>query len=103
VPDLDQTKLLVRDAVRHAGRGPDHSFDLRGRKPERSLKETLKSQAGDPKNPMKMDNLDLIVREYQFTGEWASARCSSETGHGRCAWDSIAVFSGVCRKNSISS
>jgi hypothetical protein len=54
-------------------RGPDHSFDLSGRKPERSLKETLKSEAGDPKNPMKMDKLDLIVREYQFTGEWAAS------------------------------
>jgi hypothetical protein len=54
-------------------RGPDHAFDLSGRKPERSLKETLKSEAGDPKNPMKMDKLDLIVREYQFTGEWAAS------------------------------
>jgi hypothetical protein len=52
-----------------AMRGADHSFDLSGRKPEKSLKETLKLEASDPSHPMKTDSLDLLIREYQYTGE----------------------------------
>ena len=29
------------------------------------MKERLKAEASDPSNPMKMDKLDLIIREYQ--------------------------------------
>jgi hypothetical protein len=52
-----------------AMRGPDHTFDLRGRKPKTSLQERLKSEASDPSNPMKADKLDLSIRQYQYTGE----------------------------------
>jgi hypothetical protein len=49
-------------------RGPDHSFDLSGRKPEKSLKEKLKSEANDPSNPLKTDKLDLRITQYQYAG-----------------------------------
>ena len=55
-------------------RGPDHVFDLGRRKPEKSLKERLKLEASDPSNPMRMDKLDLIIREYQYTGEHVASR-----------------------------
>jgi hypothetical protein len=47
-------------------RGPDHTFDLGSPRPEKSMKETLKSEAGDPSNPMKMDRVPLIIREYRI-------------------------------------
>jgi hypothetical protein len=50
-------------------RGPDHVFDLSSRKPDRSLKETLNSEAREPSHPMKRDKLDLGIRQYQYTGE----------------------------------
>ena len=50
-------------------RGPGHTFDLNRQRPERSLKETLKAEASDPDRPMKMDKLDLRIREYQYTGK----------------------------------
>jgi len=50
-------------------RAPGHTFDLSGRRPERSLKERLKLEASDPSHPMKMDKLDLIIREYQYAGQ----------------------------------
>jgi hypothetical protein len=56
-----------------AMRGPDHTFDLRGQRPGKSLKERLKSEATDPANPMRMDKLDLGIREYQYTGEHVAA------------------------------
>jgi hypothetical protein len=56
-----------------AMRGPDHVFDLNPRKPEKSLKERLKLEASDPGNPMRMDKLDLIVREYQYAGEYLAS------------------------------
>jgi hypothetical protein len=49
-------------------RGPDHTFDLGRRRPEKSLKERLKLEASDPSNPMKTDKLDLLIRQYQYTG-----------------------------------
>lgn len=52
-----------------AVRSADHTFDLSGRKPEKSLKERLALEASDPSNPMKMDKLDLSIRQYQYTGE----------------------------------
>jgi hypothetical protein len=51
-------------------RGPDHTFDLGAySRPKKSLKDTLTSEASDPAHPMKVDSLDLIVREYQLSGE----------------------------------
>jgi hypothetical protein len=76
-----------------AVRGPDHTFDLGAHaRSKRSLKATLKSEASDPAHPMKVDSLDLIVREYQLSGErldasemcpllmrhWAQAVCRGE-------------------------
>ena len=52
-----------------AMRGPGHTFDLVRPKPEKSLKERLKSEARDPSNPLKMAKVDLLIREYQYTGE----------------------------------
>jgi hypothetical protein len=75
-------------------RGPDHSFDLSGRKPEKTLKEKLKSEASDPNNPLSIDRLDLIIREYRIyvtneitpsvdicpllTRTWSQAACREE-------------------------
>lgn len=67
---------LVVPAI--ALRGPDRTFDLSGRKPEKSRKETLKSEATEPGHPMKTDKLDLVIRQYGFTGE-------SLTGDKICA------------------
>jgi hypothetical protein len=50
-------------------RGPGHTFDLNRQRPEKSLKETLKVEASDPDHPMTMDKLDLVIRQYQYTGE----------------------------------
>lgn len=50
-------------------RGPGHTFDLSRSRPETSLKDRLRRDAGDPGNPMKMDKLDLLIRQYQYTGE----------------------------------
>jgi hypothetical protein len=50
-------------------RGPGHTFDLNRQRPEKSLKETVKLEASDPASPMKMDKLDLMIREYQYAGE----------------------------------
>jgi hypothetical protein len=74
-------------------RGPDHTFDLGGRpKPQKSLRQTLESEASDPRNPMKRDSLDLSVRQYQYAYEhlestkicalltrtWSQAVCRGE-------------------------
>jgi hypothetical protein len=58
---------IVMPAV--AIRGPDHTFDLNPTRPEKSLKQRLKSEASDPGNPMKVDKLGVLVREYRYTGE----------------------------------
>jgi len=50
-------------------RGPDHTFDLNQRRPQKSLKETLRAEATDPDQPMKTDKIDLVIRQYQYTGE----------------------------------
>lgn len=75
-----------------AMRGPGHVFDLARREPEKNLKERLKSQASDPSDPMKMDKVGLLIRQYQYTGEhiasagicpllqrkWAEALCRGQ-------------------------
>ena len=53
---------------RVALRGPGH-IDLRRPRPGTGLKDRIKREARDPGNPMKMDKLDLSIREYQYTGE----------------------------------
>lgn len=53
-----------------AFRGPDHTFDLGGRpKPERSLKQTLESEASDSRKPMSRAILPLRIREYHYAYE----------------------------------
>jgi hypothetical protein len=49
-------------------RGPDHVFSL-GHKEPSHMKETLKTKASDPTNPMPVDSLNLSMRQYQYTGE----------------------------------
>lgn len=48
---------------------PDQTFDLNRRKPERTMKEQLTSEASDSNRPMRTDKLDLSIREYQYYGE----------------------------------
>lgn len=55
-------------------RGPGHVFDLNRRKPGESLKERFESEARDPNNPMPMDKLDILIRQYQYTGEHVASR-----------------------------
>lgn len=72
-------------------RQPDHTFNLAtGR--SRSIKEELQRAASDPTNPMKMNKIDLSIRQYQYTGEhsaslgicpllkrkWAEALCRGQ-------------------------
>ena len=79
-PSPPDVKFLASDAYFTVGgqrivipavaiRSADHTFDLSGRKLEKSLKERLTIEASDPSNPMKMDKLDLSVRQYQYAGE----------------------------------
>jgi hypothetical protein len=75
-----------------AFRGPDHTFDLSGRRPEKSMKERLRSEASDPGNPMTMDLLPLIIREYQYYVT-AEAKPSSEI----CPLLTRAWSQAVCR------
>jgi hypothetical protein len=53
-------------------RGPGHTFDLNPKRHEKSLKEALK-EASDPDHPVQMDELDLLIREYEYTGEWSGS------------------------------
>ena len=53
---------------------PHHTFDLSDRKPEKSLKDRLRLEAGDPSSPLKADNLDLTIRQYQYFGENLGSR-----------------------------
>lgn len=49
-------------------RQPDHTFNLTSRRPE-SVKDELLTKASDPSKPMKMEKIDLLIREYKYTGE----------------------------------
>jgi hypothetical protein len=74
-----------------AMRGPDHTFTL-SRGPRENVKEKLKRQASDAGDPMKVETLDLSIRQYQYTGEhrasvgicplltrrWSAAVCRGE-------------------------
>jgi hypothetical protein len=51
-----------------AMRQPDHVFNLAGG-PAENMKEELQTRASDPTEPMKMEKIDLVIREYQYTGE----------------------------------
>jgi hypothetical protein len=80
---------LVIPAV--AMRGPDHTFSLTRERSE-SFKDTLQAKAREPAEPMKLDKLDLSIREYRYTGEqlaaleicellkrkWSNALCRGE-------------------------
>jgi hypothetical protein len=51
----------------------DHTFTLaRGR--SESVKDKLQTKAIDPTEPMKMEKIDLLIREYQYTGEHTASR-----------------------------
>jgi hypothetical protein len=51
-----------------AMRQPDHIFNLT-RTPSANVKEELETKASDPTDPMKMEKIDLLIRQYQYTGE----------------------------------
>ena len=53
---------------------PDHTFDLSGLKPEKSLKDRFRLEASDPSNPIRADKLDLTIQQYQYAGENPSSR-----------------------------
>lgn len=53
---------------------PDHSFDLNRRKPEKTLKQQLKSEASDSNHPMRSDKLDLSIHQYQYFDESSASR-----------------------------
>jgi len=72
-------------------RGPDHVFDLGGQR-TRSLADQIREEARDPAKPKPMDHIDLLIREYHYTGEhvasvgicprltrrWSQALCRGE-------------------------
>ena len=53
---------------------PEHSFDLNRRRPKRTLKEQLESDASDVDRPMRSDKLDLSIRQYQHFGHSSASR-----------------------------
>ena len=57
---------IVLPAV--AIRQPDHVFKITGGRPE-NVKEELQIKGSDPAEPMKMEKVDLLIRQYQYTGE----------------------------------
>jgi hypothetical protein len=56
-----------------AMRQPDHTFTLSGGRGE-SVKEKLQTKASDPAEPLKMEKIDLLIREYHYTGEHIASR-----------------------------
>lgn len=57
---------IVLPAV--AIRQPDHVFKITGRRSE-NVKEELQTKAGGQAEPMKMEKVDLLIRQYQYTDE----------------------------------
>lgn len=57
---------IVLPAV--AMRQPDYVFKLTGGRSE-NVKEELQIKGSDPAEPMKMEKADLLIRQYQYTGE----------------------------------
>jgi hypothetical protein len=54
-------------------RQPEHIFTLnKGERAER-IKEKIQAEAGDQSNPMKVEKIDLTIREYQYTAEQAAS------------------------------
>jgi hypothetical protein len=51
-----------------AMRQPDHVFNLAGGRSE-NMKEGLRAKASDPTEPMKMEKINLLIRQYQYTGQ----------------------------------
>jgi hypothetical protein len=78
-PSPPDVRLLASDAHLMVGgqhivipvvamRQPDHTFTLaRGR--SESVNDKLQTKASDPAEPMKIEKIDLMIREYQYTGE----------------------------------
>jgi hypothetical protein len=57
---------IVLPAV--AMRQPDYVFKITGGRSE-NVKEELQIKGSDPAEPMKMEKVDLLIRQYQYTGE----------------------------------
>jgi hypothetical protein len=53
-------------------RQPYPTFNLTGGR-SRSMKEELQRAASDPSTPMKINQIDLLVRQYQYTGEHSAS------------------------------
>jgi hypothetical protein len=51
-----------------AMRQPDHVFKIGSARSD-NMKEALAIRASDPAEPMKMERIDLLIREYRYTGE----------------------------------
>jgi hypothetical protein len=55
-----------------AMRQPDHTFNLASGR-SRGIKEELQTKASNPAEPMKMEKINLLIRQYQYTGEHAAS------------------------------
>lgn len=55
-----------------AMRQPDHTFDLASGR-SRGIKEELQTKASDRAEPMKMEKINLLIRQYQYTSEHAAS------------------------------
>jgi hypothetical protein len=53
---------------------PGHTFDLNRSRHEKTLKEQLQSEASDPYHPMRVDQLDLSIHEYQYFGDYPASQ-----------------------------
>jgi hypothetical protein len=49
-------------------RQPDHAFTLASGRSE-GVKDKLQTKASDPTEPMKIEKIDLLIRQYKYTGE----------------------------------
>jgi hypothetical protein len=83
-PSLPDVVLLASDvhfqiAGQHivipavAMRQPDHVFNIGGARSGNS-KDGLQKKARDTAEPTKMERIDLLIREYQYTGEQLTSR-----------------------------
>ncbi len=53
-------------------RQPDHTFNLASGR-SRGIKEELRTEASDPTEPMKMEKIDLSIRQYQYAIEHSAS------------------------------
>lgn len=75
---LPRIRRALHDRGQHivipfvAMRQPDHTFTLASGR-TKSTKEELQTKASNPSEPMRMDRIDLRIREYKYTGEHAAS------------------------------